>query len=266
MQHPPESPKFYGRRKGRTIKQNRQAAYDLVMDWAEIKIPTAAHDAHPGEGRGLASADRRNDSCAADAAQPDPGLRRDGTNINPRSFFDCPVTGVWLEIGFGNGEQLAHQALNNPSVGMIGCEPFLNGVSALCRDIKDKGIRNIRIWQDDARLLLPRLEDASIGRCFLLNSDPWPKKRHAKRRFVQKETLDEIHRLLKPGAEFRMSSDDPGLNAWQLKNTYFHGGFDWLARCADDWRLRPADMPGTRYQAKGLNQGRSTVFLNFKRK
>lgn len=209
------------------MRQNRKAAHELVMSWAGIRLP---------EG---------------DAA------------IDPQSLFDFPVSDVWLEIGFGNGEQLLHQALQNPNIGMIGCEPFMNGVGALCKEIKDRNVRNIRIWQDDARLLLPRIAGHSLGKCFLLNSDPWPKKRHAKRRFVQKETLDELHRLLKKGAEFRMSSDDPGLNAWQLEKTLFHGGFAWQAECAADWRLRPADMEITRYQNKGLNEGRPTVFLNF---
>jgi tRNA (guanine-N7-)-methyltransferase len=174
-----------------------------------------------------------------------------------------PGRETWLEIGFGDGAHLAHMALNNPDVGFIGCEPFVNGVAALCRDIRDKGIKNIRIWPDDARLLLARLKDKSVGRCFLLNSDPWPKTRHHKRRFIQQETLDELHRILKPGAELRMSSDHPSLTAWQLEKAYFHAGFTWNARRAADWKDRPADMPETRYQKKGAGQGRPTVFLSF---
>lgn len=220
--------KFYGRRKGKAIKQNRQAAYNLVMPWAQIQLPE----------------------------KPE--------HLSPADFFDFPVREVWLEIGFGNGEYLAHIAEKNPDVGMIGCEPFLNGVSALCRDIKDKKLKNIRIWQEDARLLLPRLKSHSIAHCLLLNSDPWPKKRHHKRRFVQKETLDELHRLLKKGAEFRMSTDDPSLASWELEKTYFHSGYEWLARSCTDWRDRPADMLETRYQKKGAVQGRPTVFLRFR--
>jgi tRNA (guanine-N7-)-methyltransferase len=221
-------PKFYGRRKGKSLKTGRQASYDEIMSWARVTLP---------EG---------------DAP------------VDPRSFFDFPVTAVWLEIGFGNGEQLVHQALNIPTIGMIGCEPFMNGVSALCRDIKAHGIKNIRIWQDDARLLMPRLKDKTFSRCFVLNSDPWPKTRHHKRRFIQTETLDELHRLLAKGSELRLSSDDPGLNMWQLEKPYFHGGYEWLAKSAADWRNRPEDMLGTRYQNKGAKQGRATMFLNFK--
>jgi tRNA (guanine-N7-)-methyltransferase len=222
-----QKPKFYGRRKGKMIRQNRSAAYNLVMPWAQLHLPE-------GEAK-----------------------------LDPKSFFDFPVSSLWLEIGFGNGEQLLHIAKENPTVGMIGCEPFLNGVAALCRGIKDDGINNIRIFQDDARLLMTRLKSNSLGRCFLLNSDPWPKKRHHKRRFVQEETLDELHRLLETGAEFRMSSDDPGLAAWQLEKTYFHKGYRWQARSSADWTERPADMIETRYQGKGLKEGRAITYLRF---
>lgn len=223
-------PKFYGRRKGKTLKPGRQNAYEEVMAWARIFLPDGAED------------------------------------IDPKDFFDFPVKTVWLEVGFGNGEQLVHQALNNPDIGMIGCEPFLNGVSALCRDIKEKGIKNIRIWQDDARLLLPSLRSKTFGRTFVLNSDPWPKKRHHKRRFIQTETLDEIHRLMVTGSELRLSSDDPSLNEWQLEKPYFHPGYEWLANDAAGWRERPADMLGTRYQNKGAVAGRATMFFNFRTK
>src|SRR5205085_305156 len=106
--------------------------------------------------------------------------------------------------------------IKNPQVQMIGCEPFVNGIAALCAGIEAHGVRNIKVWPDDARPFLSKLPDASIDRVFLLNSDPWPKKRHNKRRFVQKETLDEIQRILKPGGHFRMSTDHADLAAWQL--------------------------------------------------
>ncbi|MEZ0222972.1 MAG: tRNA (guanosine(46)-N(7))-methyltransferase TrmB [Alphaproteobacteria bacterium] len=227
-QHDRNSLKFYGRRKGKTIRPNRQSAFNLVMPWAEIKLPESP------------------------------------AHLSPADFFDFPVDEVWLEIGFGNGEQLIHQALQHPKIGMIGCEPFMNGVAALCRDIKANNIKNIRIWQDDARLLMPRFKNHSFARCFLLNLDHWPKKRHHKRRFVQTETLDDLHRLLKKGSELRMSTDDLSLAVWELEKTYFHKGFRWLAESASDWRDRPADMLETRYQKKGATAGRPTVFLRFK--
>lgn len=199
----------------------------------------------PGEGRGE-------------------GKKSHSEKINPASLFDTAKKEIWLEIGFGNGEHLIEQALDNPDVGFIGCEPFVNGVSALLVAIEKHNVQNIRLWPDDARFLMDALPDHCLDRCFILNSDPWPKKKHAKRRFIQKETLDDLHRLLKTGAELRMSSDHPVLIDWQLEKTYFHGGFDWAATCADDWRQRPDDMRETRYQQKGKKQGRPTVFLNFK--
>ncbi|MDI1227253.1 MAG: tRNA (guanine(46)-N(7))-methyltransferase TrmB [bacterium] len=222
--------RYYGRHRGKILRPDRQSAYEEIMAWCRIPLPD------------------------------------DGTQIDPRCLFDFPVREVWMEIGFGNGEQLIHQALHNPDIGFIGCEPFMNGVASLCRDMRDNRLRNIRVFQDDVRLLMPKLQEKSISRLFLLNSDPWPKTRHHKRRVVQTENLDAFHRLLKPGAEFRMSSDVPALNAWQLEKTFLHGGFEWLATCAADWRNRPADMRGTHYQAKGLVQGRETMFLNFKAK
>lgn len=217
--------KFYGRRKGKKMRDQRLGAYESIYPQVGISLP-------------------------------------DGI-VDPHAFFDAPVRAVWLEIGFGNGEHLVHQALQNPDIGMIGCEPFINGIAALCGDIKAHNIKNIRIFGDDARLLLPRLKSGAFSRAFVLNSDPWPKKRHAKRRFIQQETLDELHRLLADDAQLRLSSDHPVLIDWQLHQTYFHKGFEWQANCADDWRQRPADLPETRYQKKGLREGRDTVFLNF---
>lgn len=230
-------PLFYGRRKGKPIREGRMAAFAALMPRVEITLDDIEDN---GEGN-----------------------IENGAPIDPRSFFDFPVTDVWMEIGFGDGKQLAHQARANPAIGFIGCEPFLNGVAALCRDMQEQNITNIRIFQNDARLLMARLAAHSLGRCFLLNSDPWPKTRHHKRRFIQTHTLDTLHTLLKTGAELRMASDHAGLSAWQFEKTYFHPGYAWTAQSAADWRCRPQDMLETRYQNKGQAQGRDTVFLTF---
>ena len=183
--------------------------------------------------------------------------------IDPKSFFDFPVKEVWFEIGFGNGEHLVHQALNNPEVGLIGCEPFINGVSALCADIKKHQVKNIRIWADDARILMLRMQKHALDKLFLLHPDPWPKTRHHKRRFVQTEILDLIRELLNEGAEFRMATDHVDLAKWMMEKTYFHPGFAWKAKGVDDWRNPPDDWVETRYCNKGLQQGRPPVYLNF---
>lgn len=173
---------------------------------------------------------------------------------------------IWLEIGFGGGEHLAWQATANPDIGMIGCEPFINGYAKLLSKIDEQGQTNIRILPADARPLLASLEEASIAKAFLLFPDPWPKSRHHKRRFVQTKTLDQLARVLKDGAEFRVASDIPGYVAHTLERVMPHPDFDWTAESPEDWRVRGADWPGTRYEAKALKAGRRPAYLTFVRK
>jgi tRNA (guanine-N7-)-methyltransferase len=175
------------------------------------------------------------------------------------------VKDVWLEIGFGSGEHLAHQARLNPDVGFIGCEPFVNGVAALLAAVASESLTNIRIFDEDARLLLPQLADASIGRVFLMFPDPWPKTRHHKRRFIQPATLDALARIMAPGGELRFASDDPGYVRWALWHVLRHPAFAWTAQGAADWRTRWADGVETRYEAKRL-AGRTPSYLTFVRR
>lgn len=190
----------------------------------------------------------------------------DKDDISPSSLFDHPVDQVWLEIGFGGGEHLVAQALANPNVGLIGCEPFINGVAKLLAEVESKQLTNVRIHHNDARDVLERLEDASLDRVFLLFPDPWHKKRHHKRRFVSAETLDQLARIMKDGAEFRVATDIKNYSRWTLREVRDHGVFEWQAECADDWRVRPDDWPGTRYEAKAGREGRVPVYLTFRRK
>jgi tRNA (guanine-N7-)-methyltransferase len=184
---------------------------------------------------------------------------------NLQTLFPGPVSDVWLEIGFGAGEHLIHQAEANPHIGFIGAEPFINGVARVLAEAENKSLHNIRIHDDDARLLLGRLPPASIGRVFLLFSDPWPKTRHHKRRFVNAATLDALARILKPGGEFRFASDAAGFVRWTLAASLAHAGFSWTAKGAADWRCRPPDAIATRYETKALDAGRNCVYLRFQR-
>lgn len=228
--HPQQQRQFYGRRKGKKLRTQQQDAYESILPAVTLSLP-------------------------------------EGTApVDPAGFFDAPVRPVWMEIGFGHGEHLAWHARNNPDVGFIGCEPFINGIAALCLQIREHNLKNVRIWPDDARLLLERLPAQSIDRLFIINADPWPKKRHHKRRFIQTAMLDKLHGLLKPGAEFRMATDHADLAGWLVEKTCFHPGFEWQAGRAVDWQTRPADLPETKFQNKGLKAGRPTVFLNFTRK
>jgi tRNA (guanine-N7-)-methyltransferase len=168
---------------------------------------------------------------------------------------------VWLEIGFGNGDSLAAWHRAYPEVGFIGCEPFINGVSHLCKLIAQDDLSNIRIWNDTAQPLIDALPDASVDRVYLLNPDPWPKKRHIKRRFIQQESLSALARILKPGGMLVMTTDHAALGEWMLEQTKLHPAFEGQAS-----HTPPQDWLATRYEGKGVKAGRQQVYLNFKRK
>jgi tRNA (guanine-N7-)-methyltransferase len=175
-----------------------------------------------------------------------------------------PPEGVWLEVGFGAGEHLVWQAEQHPGVGLVGCEPFINGVAKCLAHIERTGVTNVRLFTDDARFVMAALPERSLDRAFVLFPDPWPKSRHHKRRFVQRENLDVLARLLKPGAELRLATDDPSYLPWMVEHACTHPSFEWLARRPSDWRERPADWPPTRYEQKML-AGHKPVFLRFRR-
>ncbi len=181
----------------------------------------------------------------------------------PARLFAPPAREMVLEIGFGGGEHLAHQARTHPEWGFIGCEPFINGVAKLLSAVERDNLANLRIWDADARHLLPLLGTETFARVFLLYPDPWPKKRHHKRRFVNQENLAQIRRILKPGGEFFFASDIPHYVAWTLWQVRAHGGFAWLAERARDWREPPPGWLSTRYEQKALKAGRTPAYLRF---
>jgi tRNA (guanine-N7-)-methyltransferase len=225
----PDDRRFYGRRKGRPLRKGQQHLIDTLLPSLAIDLPAS--------GR-----------------------------LDPRSLFLHRPGQVWLEIGFGGGEHLAEQARANPQAGLIGCEVFLNGIATLLAQVSSPGLANVRIYPEDARNLLDALPDGSLDRVFLLFPDPWPKRRHAGRRFIQPANLDLLARLMKPGAEFRFASDDPVYIGWALAHLIRHPTFAWTARRPEDWRMRPADWPGTRYESKALREGRQPIFLRFVRR
>ena len=190
----------------------------------------------------------------------------EGQLPTPATLFDFTPRDAWLEIGFGAGEHLLQQAKNHPDIGIIGCEPFLNGVVKLLGGVRDLGLRNILLFRDDAQLLIGSLPDASVGRVFILFPDPWPKTRHHKRRIVSSATLDQLARAMKSGAELRIATDDSSYLAWILQYVLRHGGFEWTARRPTDWRERPPDWPATRYEHKAVEAGRRCAFLRFARR
>jgi tRNA (guanine-N7-)-methyltransferase len=185
--------------------------------------------------------------------------------IDPTSLFPRPVGDVALEIGFGGGEHLAARARENPGRGFIGCEPFVNGMAKLLAVIAADGLDNIRLWDGDAGLILPRLPDASLALVSLLYPDPWPKRRQRKRRFVSDESLREFTRLLAPGGEFRFASDIDDYVGWTLARGLRNPDLRWRAASASDWKNPWAGWPGTRYEAKALTEGRTPSYLTFER-
>lgn len=219
---------LYGRRHGRPLRKQRAALLDTLLPTLRLEVAA-------------------------------------GDRIDPATLFPAPKSALWFEVGFGGGEHLAQQAAANPGVGFIGCEPFINGVSSLLKHLEQGHADNIRVVPDDARPVLDALPDASVDRAFVLFPDPWPKLRHAFRRFIGPENLPRLARVLKDGAELRLATDDVQLSRWMLEHTWRHPAFEWLARAPADWRERPADWPRTRYEQKALAVGRKPVFLRFRR-
>lgn len=181
-----------------------------------------------------------------------------------RAFSQAPKE-IWLEIGFGGGEHLIWQAARNPDIGFIGVEPFVNGIVKLLAAIQAQALTNIRVFDGDAREMLDALPDECVTRTFILFPDPWPKTRHHKRRIVNRETLRALHRIMREGAELRIASDIPDFIRWTLLHVLADGGFTWTAHTAADWRHRPEDWPATRYENKAIREGRTPVYLAFRR-
>jgi tRNA (guanine-N7-)-methyltransferase len=186
--------------------------------------------------------------------------------FDPRSLFAPEIAGIALEIGFGGGEHLAAQAAAHPELGFIGVEIFETGVAKLLTAIAARGLGNVRILIDDARLLLAALPEASLERADILFPDPWPKLRHRKRRIVSPASLATLARLLRDGGELRLATDDPDYLRAMLADATAAPEFEWLARRAADWRTHPADAPATRYEDKALRAGRVPAYLRFRRR
>ena len=170
-----------------------------------------------------------------------------------------------LEIGFGGGEHLVAQAKRHPGTGFIGIEPFVNGLAKALTGIEENALENVRLHLGDARDVIPRLPDASLDRIYLLFPDPWPKTRHAKRRFVQDETAAEFVRLLKPGGLLRVATDVMAYADHALEVLRRQDRLRWLAERADDWRQPPADHITTRYETKRLGDC-EPVWFDFERR
>jgi tRNA (guanine-N7-)-methyltransferase len=185
--------------------------------------------------------------------------------LHAPGLFPTPVQEVFLEIGFGGGEHLVAAAAARPDVGFIGCEPFVNGMAKLLARIEALGLANIRLHQGDAAEIIGWLPPASLGRAFLFYPDPWPKRRHRKRRFVAKETLEALARVLRPGAQLRFATDIDDYAGWTLARVREATDFAWTAATSTDWLTPWEGWTQTKYEAKAMAAGRKPVYLTFVR-
>jgi tRNA (guanine-N7-)-methyltransferase len=223
--------RLYGRKFGRPLNASRQAALDSMYPIHKID------EAHVTQN----------------------------ADIDPAAFFPKTYNQTWLEIGFGNGERLAQMMERNPDTAYIGCEPFINGVSNLMKLVQDNGCENLRVYKDDAILVVDSLIDGCLDGIYVLNPDPWPKKRHHKRRIISQENLTRFSRLLKPGGNLIMATDVDDLAEWMATQASMHPDFVWTAKTPSDWQTAPKDWIHTRYEQKGVEAGRKQSYLIFRK-
>ncbi|MBT8413408.1 MAG: tRNA (guanine(46)-N(7))-methyltransferase TrmB [Boseongicola sp.] len=231
-QHPSGAPwrNFYGRFKGKGLRDSQKG---YLEDLAHLSPGAVDWDENP-----------------------------DREKIDLQALFGGKD--VWLEIGFGGGEHMVHQAALNRDVGIIGAEPYINGVAMLLGKIRKAEVDNVRVHPGDARDLFDVLPTESISKAFLLYPDPWPKKRHHRRRFVTPEHLEPLHQVMKPGAELRIATDIEDY-VRQAMEEVPKAGFHWTATRASDWRTPWADWTRTRYEAKAIREDRTPHYLTFER-
>ncbi|MDA8779384.1 tRNA (guanosine(46)-N7)-methyltransferase TrmB [Amylibacter sp.] len=224
---------FYGRIKGKSLQKSQERYISEDLEALKPKNVTWADN-------------------------PDRNL------IHPREWFEDDRE-IWLEIGFGGGEHLVHQANSNPDKGIIGCEPYINGVAMLLGKIRSAKVNNIIVHPGDARDMMDILPKETISRAFLLYPDPWPKTRHHRRRFVTPEHLEPLAACLKSGAIFRVATDIEDYVRQTLEEVHLNGNFEWLAESASDWKLPWDDWISTRYELKALRENRTPHYLTFRK-
>ncbi|MBI3676434.1 MAG: tRNA (guanosine(46)-N7)-methyltransferase TrmB [Proteobacteria bacterium] len=259
---------LYGRRKGPKLSAHQQHLLETLLPQLTLHLKPGADPRSyflplPRGEVEICGTQISGEGKPHHFPSPKKSLLRSDFSTSPQGRGDDEIKDVWLEIGFGAGEHLHWQAENHPHIGIIGAEPFVNGVAKLLSKFVEVS-RNIRIHMGDARDVIAALPDASLGRVFILFPDPWPKTRHHKRRFIQTETLDQLARVMRKGAELRFASDDAPYLEWTLERLLAHPRFAWTATCAADWRSRTPDWPQTRYEAKQLHG--TPAFLRFVRR
>lgn len=229
---PENEKRVFGRRLGRPLSAERQAVLDKFLPALEMNADMLAQK----------------------------------EKLTARDLFKSTPAQFWMEIGFGNGEHLSALMRRHPDHAYIGAEPFVNGMSAFLKDIETDSKDNLRVVMDDAMLAVEALADNTLDGIYVLNPDPWHKKRHHKRRIIRKENLDKMARVLKPNAPLIMSTDVPYLAEWMVTEAMNHPAFEWAAQTANDWRTAPADWITTRYEVKRAKGADKMVYLLFRKK
>jgi tRNA (guanine-N7-)-methyltransferase len=219
---------FFGRRKGHSLKPRQAALFDALLP-----------------------------KVALDLAKPAPAALH--------TLFGQPVENLRLEIGFGGAEHLIAQALAHPDSGFIATDAFINAIAKALVALDEHTLTNVRLYFGDASELLDWLPDAAVSRIDLLYPDPWPKRRHWKRRFIQSDNLRRLARILKKGGELRFATDIADYAAYALARIMRSPDFVWAAECSDDWRKPWADFGGTRYETKAKREGRTPAYFIFHR-
>ncbi len=193
-----------------------------------------------------------------------PGLGLPTGSIMPADLWPG-ATQICVEIGMGGGEHFIHQAAQNPNAHLIGFEPYQNGMAKTLVSLAAGGQQNVSLEMQDARLVLARFADASIDQIFILYPDPWPKRRHWKRRIITPDFVSELARLLRPGGQLRFVSDIAHYQQWALLRILQHGAFAWQAKTCRDWQEAPSDHCTTKYEQKAFREKRRPAYLQFEK-
>lgn len=224
---------LFGRRQGRAIKGERAEAMEKILPKIEIPLNQLPEN----------------------------------NSIHPTTFFNHDFSSYWLEIGFGHGERLIQLFQNDPDTAFIGAEPFINGMADFLKNIPDDtALDNIRVLMDDGMFIARSMAPESLDGIYVLNPDPWHKKRHHKRRIINQTNLDIFAKILKPGAPLIMTSDVEDMAEWMCTQACNHSEFKWDAQGRDDWALMPKDWIPTRYEIKGAKGAKKMVYLFFTKK
>lgn len=228
--HESEKRRVYGRRHTRSLSVSQKSAFDTMLERLHIA--------------------------------PDLLTR---TNLRAADLFGRDFSSFWFEIGFGNGEHLRNEALAHPDTAFFGAEPFVNGMAAFLKSVQDDDCDNIRVYMDDAITVIDALADGQLDGIYILNPDPWPKKRHWKRRIVQPESIEKFVRVLKPGGKLVMTTDLDFLAEWMVTQASNNPDLIWTAQTPDDWKTPPTGWIPTKYERKGAEKGRTQFYLVFEK-